>query len=74
MQVQNRVVSVTVFNNDHQLREIGSLLQEKLKVGLESIDYRLSGVIFKNFEEEVRKESGRRNEILSDHNGVDYRI
>ena len=74
MQVQNRVVSVTVFNNDDRLREIGSLLQEKLKVGLESVDYRLSGVTFKNFEEEVRKESGRRNEMMSDHNGVDYRI
>ena len=74
MQVQNRVVSVTVFNDDNRLREIGSLLQEKLKVGLESVDYRLSGVTFKNFEEEVRKESGRQNEMMSDHNGVDYRI
>ncbi len=61
MQVQNRVVSVTVFNNDNRLREIGSLLQEKLKVGLESVEYRLSGVTFKNFEEEERKESGRQN-------------
>lgn len=74
MQVQNRVVSVTVFNNDNRLREIGSLLQEKLKVGLESVDYRLSGVTFKNFEEEVRKEFGRQNVMMSDHNGVDYRI
>jgi hypothetical protein len=74
MQVQNRVVSVTVFNNDDRLKEIGSLLQEKLKVGLESVEYRLSGVTFKNFEEEVRKEAGKQKVMMSDHTGVDYRI
>lgn len=74
MQVQNRVVAITIFNENHQLREIGNLLQLKLKEGLESIDYRLSGVVFKNFEEDERMESKRRNGMMSEHGGVDFRI
>lgn len=74
MQVQNRVVTLTVFNETPQLRETGHLLHEKLRMGLESIDYRLSGVTFKKFEEEGKRESKRRNEMISDQGGVDFRI
>lgn len=74
MQVQNRVVTLTVFNETAQLRDIGHLLQEKLRMGLESVDYRLSGVTFKNFEEEGKRESKRRNEMIADQGGVDFRI
>ncbi|HEX5563454.1 MAG TPA: hypothetical protein VFX34_00730, partial [Sporosarcina sp.] len=74
MQVQNRVVALTVFNENDELREIGSLLQTKLRDGLESVDYRLSGVSFKNFEEDRKMDSKRRNEIMTDHGGVDFRI
>ena len=74
MQVQNRVVSVTVFNNDDELKHIGSLLQGKLKAGLESLEYRLSGITFKSYEKEEIKESVRRNEMMVDRSGVDFRI
>ncbi|MCG7342852.1 hypothetical protein MHZ92_01830 [Sporosarcina sp. ACRSL] len=73
MQVQNRVVTVTIFNDQIELRTIGNKLQEKLRTGLESVNYRLSGVTFKQFEEE-KNESKRRNELLTDHRGVDFRI
>ncbi|WP_252503622.1 hypothetical protein [Sporosarcina sp. Marseille-Q4943] len=74
MQVQNRVVAVTIFNQENQLREIGNVLQGKLRNGLESVNYQLSGVTFKNFEEEGIKESKRRNGMMTDHVGVDFRI
>ncbi|MFC5603046.1 hypothetical protein [Sporosarcina koreensis] len=74
MQVQNRVVTLTVFNENDGLREIGSPLLTKLREGLETIDYRLSGVSFKNYEEEGKKEFKRRNEIMTDQGGVDFRI
>lgn len=74
MQVQNRVVTVTIFNQENQLREIGYLLQEKLREGLESVEYRLSGVTFKNFEDEGKRNSIRRNEMTTEHGGVDFRI
>ncbi|WP_262172900.1 hypothetical protein [Saccharococcus sp. Marseille-Q5394] len=74
MQVQNRVVAITVFNENYQLREIGGLLQMKLKDGLESVDYRLSGVTFKQFEEEGNRETKRRNDKMSEQGGVDFRI
>lgn len=74
MQVQNRVVAITVFNKNNQLREIGSLLQMKLRDGLESVDYRLSGVTFKQFEEEENRETKRRNDRMSEQGGVDFRI
>ncbi|MFS0688116.1 hypothetical protein AB1K89_02545 [Sporosarcina sp. 179-K 8C2 HS] len=74
MQVQNRVVTVTIFNQENQLREIGNILQGKLRNGLESVDYKLSGVTFKNFEEEGKKKSRKRNEMRADYGGVDFRI
>lgn len=73
MQVQNRVVTVTVFNEDDRLKIIGAALQDKLREGLESADYRLSGVAFKNFEEEKRL-LGAKRETKQDQQGVDFRI
>jgi len=74
MQVQNRVVTLTIFNENHEVREIGNMLQTKLREGLETVDYRLSGVSFKNIEEEEIGDSKRRNELMTDHGGVDFRI
>lgn len=72
MQVQNRIVTVTVFNVDQTLQTIAQPLQEKLKTGLSAIGYTLSGVSFKDFKEEkavlrdkFQKYEGR---------GVDLRI
>ena len=52
MQVQNRIVTVTVFNADPALQTLGNMMGDKLKQGLESTGYKLSGVFFKNFKEE----------------------
>lgn len=73
MQVQNRVVTVTVFNEDDRLKITGAALQNKLKEGLESVDYRLSGVSFKTFAEEIKLPLAKR-ELKQDQQGVDFRI
>ncbi|HJF31531.1 MAG TPA: hypothetical protein K8V56_07100 [Sporosarcina psychrophila] len=76
MQVQNRVVTVTVFNADDTLKSIGGggILQEKLKEGLKSAGYKLSGVFFKNFIEEEKTLLKKNSSMKVDGQGVDFRI
>lgn len=75
MQVQNRVVMVTVFNADDTLKSIGGgPLQERLKEGLESTGYKLSGVFFKNFIEEEKNVQKQKKAMKIDGQGVDFRI
>lgn len=73
MQVQNRVVTVTVYNADPSLRILGGKMQERLKEGLTSTGYQLSGVFFKSFDEEkVVTQPKKRQQV--DSQGVDFRI
>ncbi|MDN4607480.1 hypothetical protein [Sporosarcina highlanderae] len=72
MQVQNRVVSVTVFNDDEKLKLIGDIFQERLKSGLESADYKLSGISFKKLEKEAKRNIS--NQLKSNFQGVDFRV
>lgn len=74
MQVQNRIVTVTVFNADTTLQTIGYPLQEKLKTGLSSIGYTLSGVFFKGFKEEEKREKQTSQSEVYEGGGVDFRI
>ncbi|MER2088116.1 MAG: hypothetical protein ABS920_00155 [Sporosarcina sp.] len=74
MQVQNRIVSVTVFNADETLKIIGDPLQQRLKEGLESTGYKLSGVFFKKFEEEEKNTAKQKNFPKTDRTGVDFRV
>jgi len=73
MQVQNRVITVTIFNEDPELHNFDDVLSDKLKEGLESTGYKLSGVFFNNFEEKkVEKKLLKQNN--NDNQGVDYRV
>lgn len=74
MQVQNRVVTVTVFNADRTLQTIGKPIENKLKQGLESVGYKLSGVFFKEFAEEPKKMENLAKETVIESQGVDFRI
>lgn len=73
MQVQNRIVTVTVFNADTSLQKIADPLQEKLKEGLSSHGYTLSGVFFKGFLEEEKQVKPTKTAVASE-GGVDFRI
>ncbi len=72
MQVQNRVVTVTVFNEDDTLQAVALPMQNKLKDGLETAGYRLSGIFFKPFVEEEKPMQNKQRP--SDGQGVDVRI
>lgn len=50
MQVQNRVVTVTLFNDNEGLTKLAEPLKHSLKEGLNNKDYQLSGVFIKQFE------------------------
>ncbi|MDX1770845.1 MAG: hypothetical protein R3328_04900, partial [Planococcaceae bacterium] len=47
MQVQNRVVTVTIFNENDALQAVAEPFKEALKDGLQALDYQLSGVFMK---------------------------
>lgn len=75
MQVQSRVVTVTVYNEKQDLTLFAEPLRESLEKGLQAYEYRLSGVLIKPFER-MKKEvkpmfhaTTRNGEI-----GVDLRI
>lgn len=74
MQVQNRVVSITIFNENESLRTLGVPLQNKLKEGLEAVGYKLSGVFFKKFAEQVQKVVKKESIQTTEGKGVDFRI
>lgn len=73
MQVQNRIVTLTIYNEEERLKMIGDLFRERLKEGLTSSKYILSGVSFKKFEESTET-AIRQQEIIQEHQGVDFRI
>ncbi|MGG0665416.1 hypothetical protein ABE042_15070 [Viridibacillus arvi] len=75
MQVQSRVVTVTVYNENHQLKELAEPLKIALKKGLSSHDYQLSGVFMKNFaENQPVKTTLTAKTTKDDNGGVDIRI
>ncbi|MFD1928719.1 hypothetical protein ACFSFY_11820 [Sporosarcina siberiensis] len=74
MQVQNKVVTLTVYNADKDLKLLGNPMQEKLKEGLDSAGYTLSGVFFKEFYEEAKRIEPSKKQANNLEQGVDYRI
>ncbi|MDW0109247.1 hypothetical protein [Sporosarcina aquimarina] len=74
MQVQNKVVTLTIFNDDSTLKLLSEVLQEKLEDGLSAEGYRLSSVRFKPFQEEIQKTNQSYFATDKKQQGVDYRI
>lgn len=76
MQVQNRIVTLNIYNDNEQLDSLAEPLKQSLKNGLESIDYQLSGVIIKPFtmKTTVAKNSQLKKEQNRNETGVDIRI
>lgn len=73
MQVQNRIVTINVFNDSPQLAKLAEPLKQSLKLGLSNKEYHLSGVFIKPFEKE---ESSKPTEVAEDYpnRGVDIKI
>ncbi len=75
MQVQNRVVTITVFNDDPQLSILAEPLKQSLKGGLGDKEYKLSGIFIKPFEETNPVKGTQISKPAPDQwNGVDIRI
>ncbi|MGE7621850.1 hypothetical protein ACQKMD_01985 [Viridibacillus sp. NPDC096237] len=75
MQVQSRVVTVTIYNEKNQLKELAEPLKNALKKGLLSHDYQLSGVFMKKFaENQPMKSTLTAKNSKDDNGGVDIRI
>lgn len=74
MQVQNKVVSVTVFNANQTIKMIGTPLVDKLKEGLDNSGYQLSGVFFKDFEQDNKEATSTSEDMKMNKQGVDFRV
>lgn len=74
MQVQNRVVSVTVFNENDDIIPLAEPLKAALKIGLAEKEYQLSGVFIKQFEKAQSVKTTPVVEQQEEHSGVDFRV
>lgn len=77
MQVQNRVITVNIFNESDALQPYAEQFKEALKVGLGSLDYQLSGVFMKRFIKEEQTTTSKKSNGTKPHSnpqGVDIRI
>ncbi|MFZ0446849.1 MAG: hypothetical protein WAM95_19885 [Bacillus sp. (in: firmicutes)] len=73
MQVQNRIITVTVMNENQHLSMLAKPLISNLKEGLDSLNYTLSNVHFTNLSR-VQEEKSPTLLNNSHYSGVDLRI
>ncbi|MEK4424411.1 hypothetical protein [Solibacillus sp. FSL K6-1523] len=75
MQVQNRVVTINVFNDHPSLEQLAAPLKETLKRGLTEKEYQLSGIFIKPFEDKIQKVSTKKQvQPEEQQGGVDIRV
>lgn len=74
MQVQNRIVTITVYNNAPHLQQLADTFKNALKDGLLSVGYTLSGVFMKTFEEQQLASKIQLRATSKETQGVDIRI
>lgn len=74
MQVQNRVVTVTVFNENSEIQSLAEPLKAALKIGLAEKNYQLSGVFIKQFDKGQSEKVGPVVEQREEQSGVDIRV
>ena len=74
MQVQNRVVTVTVFNDHPEIMPLAEPLKAVLKNGLAEKDYQLSAVFIKPFDKKQQVKGNNKATLQEEHSGVDFRI
>ena len=74
MQIQKRLVTVTVFNDEQTLKKQADKLQPSLKKGLESLNYQLINLVVKPLAERnhVKKEATQPME--NSYEGIEFRI
>jgi hypothetical protein len=73
MQVQNRVITINIYNENDALLPLAESFREALRTGLGSLDYQLSGVFIKSFDNQPAPPPIL-SKMESDNGGVDIRI
>jgi hypothetical protein len=75
MQVQNRIISINIWNEREELKNVAAAALPVLKANLEKVDYQLSSVVFKK---PIEKEQLTRQLVTSNqpasYSGVDLKI
>lgn len=74
MQVQNKIVTINLFNDDQTIEAIANKLKPTLKEGLATAGYQLSGVFIKSFAQQKMSSLWPNNSSSSKEQGVDIRI
>ncbi len=75
MQVQSRVVTVTLYNETAGLTALAEPLKAALKHGLSQHDYQLSGLFIKNYSKQpVSLKTNTQTTTVEQNKGVDLRI
>lgn len=78
MQVQNRIISINIYNDTPELEILAGPLKNALKKGLIEKNYQLSGLFFKNFEKSSAQKmtgiSGNQKLSSQKQSGVDIRV
>lgn len=75
MNVQNRSVTVTIYNDSNELKKIAAPFSTPLKKGLESLDYHLSAVLFKSIDSGSTDKSVEKSKVYDTYTkGMDYRV
>ncbi|RND01693.1 hypothetical protein [Lysinibacillus halotolerans] len=78
MQVQNRIITLHLYNDHPQLEQLAEPLKEMLKTGLLEKNYHLSGIFIKPFEKTVSRlvsaNTIEKSKEAKSQNGVDIRI
>ncbi|PID02769.1 hypothetical protein CSV67_07120 [Sporosarcina sp. P2] len=74
MNVQDKVVNLTIFNDMPSLKVVATDFQDQLKEGLEGVGYKLSGITFKPFTEKQQEVKLSASTFQSDEGGVDFKI
>lgn len=72
--IQQRAVAITVFNNTKGLPVISKQFKEKLETGLDALNYRLFSIQFRKLEEKEKHSIGQEAYRRDDSQGVDFRI
>ena len=76
MQVQNRIITINVYNNQPSLEQLAEPLKEALKKGLLDKNYQLSGLFVKPFEKNTTPQINalKKSDESKLNSGVDIRI
>lgn len=75
MNIQQRKIALTIFNNSQGIKSIANLFKDKLEKSLEGIDYQLGSIQYKRIEEKEKSVQAMEQKYKkSPKQGVDYRI